>query len=76
MQKDYAAGLELVTLRTAERFAREFNFSIDTSLSLPPLPPVNAAPRSGGGEFLRSSTSSSSSSSSPFSRTCAEAWRT
>ena len=34
-QRDYAGGLELVTLRTAERFAKEFNFSIDTSLAAP-----------------------------------------
>ena len=35
---DYATGLELVTLRTAERFAKEFNFSIDTSLAEPVMP--------------------------------------
>jgi uncharacterized protein len=38
IRKDYAAGLELVTLRTAERFATEFKFSLDTSLVPPPLP--------------------------------------
>ncbi|HUQ20328.1 MAG TPA: hypothetical protein VM099_12010, partial [Gemmatimonadaceae bacterium] len=40
MQRDYATGLELVTLRTAERFAKEFNFSIDTSVAhMPDLGP-------------------------------------
>lgn len=33
--RDYATGLELVTLRTAQRFANEFNFSLDTSLAVP-----------------------------------------
>ena len=33
MQKDYSTGLELVTLRTAARFAKEFNFNLDA----PPL---------------------------------------
>ena len=37
IQRDYAGGLELVTRRTAERFAREFNFTIDSSL-VPPEP--------------------------------------
>lgn len=46
INKDYAGGLELVTLRTAQRFATEFNFTLDTTL-VPPLPPVSA--RSGGG---------------------------
>src|SRR6266550_4908887 len=36
-QQDYATGLELVTLRTAQRFANEFNFSLDSSLA-PPEP--------------------------------------
>src|SRR5712671_1313082 len=38
--RDYSSGLELVTLRTAERFAREFNFSIDTAIA----PPTIVAP--------------------------------
>src|SRR6266571_3458960 len=33
--KDYSTGLELVTLRTAERFAKEFNFTLDTALAPP-----------------------------------------
>src|SRR6185437_4805786 len=32
MVKDYSTGLELVTLRTAQEFAKEFNFSLDTAL--------------------------------------------
>lgn len=37
--KDYSTGLELVTLRTAQRFATEFNFTLDSTLApLPPLP--------------------------------------
>ena len=35
--RDYSTGLELLTLRTAERFAREFNFSLDTALVPPPM---------------------------------------
>ncbi|MFL5489498.1 MAG: TPM domain-containing protein, partial [Gemmatimonadaceae bacterium] len=38
--KDYSAGLSLVTLRTAERFAKEFNFTLDTAF----VPPAAAAP--------------------------------
>jgi len=40
IQKDYATGLELVTLRTAQRFATEFKFSLDTSLAPPDLGPA------------------------------------
>jgi uncharacterized protein len=36
-QRDYAAGLELVTLRVAERFASEFGFSLDSGLGPPPV---------------------------------------
>ncbi len=35
MAKDYSTGLELVTLRTAQRFADEFHFSLDTALTAP-----------------------------------------
>jgi len=42
--RDYATGLELVTLRTAQRFANEFNFSLDTSLAAPE--PVQYSTRS------------------------------
>jgi len=47
MQRDYAAGLELVTLRVAQRFATEFGFALDTAL-VPPVP-VERAQRSRGG---------------------------
>lgn len=48
MQRDYATGLELVTLRVAERFATEFGFSLDTGLA-PPAVPVQRTERSGRG---------------------------
>lgn len=37
IQRDYSTGLELVTLRTAQRFANEFHFTLDTAL-VPPQP--------------------------------------
>jgi uncharacterized protein len=46
-QRNYAAGLELVTLRVAEKFANEFGFSLDTSLAPPPVR-VERRERSGG----------------------------
>ena len=48
MQRDYSAGLELVTLRVAERFATEFGFTLDTTLVPPPVP-VQRTERSRGG---------------------------
>lgn len=48
IQRDYAGGLELVTLRVAERFATEFGFSLDTALVPPPVP-VQRTERSRGG---------------------------
>ena len=36
-QRDYGAGLELVTLRVAQRYAQEFGFTLDTSLHAPAL---------------------------------------
>jgi len=49
--QDYSSGLELVTLRTAQRFAKEFNFSLDTTLVAPPVvqSPDNSPTSSGGG---------------------------
>ena len=48
--QDYSSGLELVTLRTAQRFANEFNFSLDTSLAPPPrVRSPDNYPTSGGG---------------------------
>ena len=37
-QRDYGAGIELVTLRVAQRYAQEFNVALDTSLAAPPMP--------------------------------------
>ena len=50
-QRDYAAGLEQVTLGVAQRFATEFGFSLDSSLSpaLAPSIPVQRPQRSRGG---------------------------
>jgi len=42
--KDYSTGLELATLRTAQRFATEFNFSLDSSLA--PPEPIQSTNRS------------------------------
>ena len=42
--RDYGAGLELVTLRVAQRFAQEFNFALDTSLAEPVVPRTSARP--------------------------------
>jgi uncharacterized protein len=44
--RDYATGLELVTLRTAQRFAGEFHFSLDSSLAAPE-PIVYSTPQRG-----------------------------
>ena len=46
--RDYSTGLELVTLRTAQRFASEFNFTLDTTI-VPPLPPLQEHRSSGRG---------------------------
>ncbi len=45
--RDYSTGIELITLRTAQRFANEFNFSIDTALV--PVEPVYAPRRQSRG---------------------------
>ncbi len=34
-QREYGAGMELVTLRVAQRFASEFGFALDTSIQAP-----------------------------------------
>ena len=47
INRDYASGLELITLRTAQRFASEFNFALDTTL-VPPVP-LQATRSSGRG---------------------------
>src|SRR4051812_43895989 len=38
MQRDYGTGLELVTLRVAQRYAQEFGFALDTTLQAPAMP--------------------------------------
>jgi uncharacterized protein len=48
MQKDYGHGIQLLTLLTAQRFAGEFHFTLDTSLH---APQPEAAPESSGGGF-------------------------
>ncbi len=45
--RDYSAGMVLVTLRTAQRFASEFGFALDTALAPVVLP--ESSTRSGGG---------------------------
>jgi uncharacterized protein len=47
-ERDYASGLDLVTLRVAQRFAQEFNFNLDTTLS-PVTAPVRRSQKSDGG---------------------------
>ena len=44
--QDYGTGLELVTLRVAQRYAQEFGFALDTSLA-EPIAPTPVQPRRG-----------------------------
>jgi uncharacterized protein len=49
-QRDYGSGLELVTLRVAQRFAQEFNFALDTTLAAPVVRvPARSSSRGSGG---------------------------
>lgn len=49
-QRDYGSGLELVTLRVAQRFAQEFGFTLDTTLQAPVMrAPARQARRGSGG---------------------------
>ncbi len=48
-QKDYGHGIELLTLLTAQRFATEFHFTVDTALHAPEQ--AVAPEPSGGGGF-------------------------
>ena len=54
--RDYGTGLELVTMRVAQRFATEFNVALDTSLKAPeifqPDPVPQARTRGGGGSRI------------------------
>src|SRR5438045_9023178 len=51
MAKDYSTGIELVTVRTAQRFAQEFKFTLDTALASagPPAPVAEYPSRNSGG---------------------------
>jgi uncharacterized protein len=46
-QRDYGAGIALLTYETAQRFAKEYNFAVDTTLAVA-VPPA-ASERHGGG---------------------------
>lgn len=46
-QRDYGAGIALLTYETAQRFAKEFNFTVDTTLAV--AVPVAASQHQGGG---------------------------
>ena len=48
-EQDYAAGIELVTLRVAQHFAQEFGFSLDTALAPPVVRRPASSSRSAGG---------------------------
>jgi uncharacterized protein len=50
-ERDYSTGLELVTLRVAQRYAQEFGFALDTALRAPEMPVQRrpAPSRDGGG---------------------------
>lgn len=46
-QRDYGAGIALLTYETALRFAKEYNFTVDTTLAV--AAPPAASQRQGGG---------------------------
>ena len=46
-QHDYGAGIALLTYETAQRFAKEYNFAVDTTLAV--AAPPAASRRQGGG---------------------------
>jgi uncharacterized protein len=49
-KRDYGSALELLTLRVAQRYAQEFNVSLDTAFQVPVVrAPARQAPRGGGG---------------------------
>ena len=49
-ERDYSSGLELVTLRVAQRFAQEYGFVLDTALQAPVIrAPARPATRDRGG---------------------------
>jgi uncharacterized protein len=48
-ERDYGTGLELVTLRVAQRFAQEFGFTLDTTLQAPVIRQQVRSPSRGSG---------------------------
>src|SRR6266567_681238 len=46
---DYGGGIELITLRVAQRFAGEFHFQVDTSFHAPSAPQATRRPRGSPG---------------------------
>jgi uncharacterized protein len=48
-QRDYSSAIELLTLRVGERFAQEFNVSLDTSFRAPAVPVTRTRERPSGG---------------------------
>ncbi|MEP6620613.1 MAG: TPM domain-containing protein [bacterium] len=49
-RRDYGAGIELVTMRVAQRYAQEFNVALDSTLEEPVMPqPAQRAQRRSGG---------------------------
>lgn len=50
-QRDYSTGLELVTMRVAQRYAQEFGFALDTSLAAPAMPVSRGQGRTNGVGF-------------------------
>ena len=52
-QRDYAGGLELVTLRVAQKVATEFGFSLDSGLAPAEPIPVQRSERSRGSSATR-----------------------
>jgi uncharacterized protein len=49
MARDYSTGLELITLRVAQRYAQEFAFTLDTSIAAAAQIPVERPTRARGG---------------------------
>lgn len=48
-RQDYGAGLQLVTLRVAQRYAQEFGFGLDTAFQAEPMPTQRVSQRGSGG---------------------------
>jgi uncharacterized protein len=51
-QREYGAGVEFLTTRVASEFAREFNFTLDSSSTLAPEPPPDVQGQRGNGGGL------------------------